>query len=286
MGKDAPEGAAEIETTPGPYDGGSTAAAPTQAPPPLPASVGSVPARVSYTGLATYGRCPYRFYLTSIAKLPAPPSAQGGEALAFGSAVHMVLERCRHPHDDPAPWIDAALLATGLSSGSRARLAAAVDAYRSSQTAAETWRAPQTLFEAPIAVPVGGTVLAGAIDVIAWNGDEALIVDYKTGTGPLTAQEAAERYRLQAECYALAAFAAGADTVRVVFSELERARETDFTFAVEDCARIRADVEAIIGEMGSNGFAPRAFYERELCETCPGLGGVCPVTRPLGGAAG
>ncbi len=274
----------------------ATSATPSVVPPApaQPASMGaqpggraaSPPRRVSYTGLATYERCAYRFFLTSVMRLPAPPSAQGGDALVFGSAVHAVLEQIRSLEDDPAPLVTAVAKRAGLDRQAAGRLERAVRAYLASETAAEVYRAQRVMRETPIAVPVGGTVLAGAIDAIAWNGDAALIVDYKSGTGPLTPDEALDRYRLQGRCYALAAFGAGASSVRVVFFELERDRTTTYTYERAERASIESSVSEIIERMSARGFAEYAGYDRALCETCPGLGGMCPVTRSSGDAAG
>ncbi len=250
----------------------------------LPAA--EAPQQVSYSGLATYQRCPYRFFLTSVVHLPAPPAMQGGDALAFGSAVHAVLEGLRSPAAQAGEFVAAAARAASLERASVRRLHEAVAAYLASPVATDVFTADRVIREAPIAVPLGATVLAGAIDAIAWNDDRALIVDYKTGTAPLSGAEAAERYRLQGECYALAAFAVGAASVRVVFAELERGRETAYEYAQSDRERIEADVRAIVRRMADEGYPSRQTYERELCETCPGLGGMCPVTRPSDGGAG
>lgn len=246
----------------------------------------SRPGQVSYSGLATYERCPYRFFLGSVVRLPAPPAAQGGDALIFGSAVHHVLERLRSPEDDPGPLIEAAAHSAGLARASVRRLAEAVEAYRRSPVAAKVAAADRVMREAPLAVPIGDTVLAGAIDAIAWSGTEALVVDYKTGTAALTAADAEERYRLQGACYALAALAAGATVVRVVFMELERGRETSYRYAATDRDLLRMAVSGILERMENEGYPPRSTYDRELCETCPGLGGMCPITRPSADGAG
>jgi len=244
------------------------------------------PQQVSYSGLATYQRCPYRFFLTSVVHLPAPPAMQGGDALAFGSAVHAVLEGLRSPDAHTGEAVAAAARAASLERASVRRLHEAVAAYLASPVARAVFAADRVTREAPIAVPLGATVLAGAIDAIAWDDDRALIVDYKTGAAPLSGDEAAERYRLQGECYALAAFAVGAASVRVVFAELERGRETAYEYVQSDRERIEADVRAIVRRMAEEGYPSREDYERELCETCPGLGGMCPVTRPSDGGAG
>ncbi|MCD8317219.1 MAG: PD-(D/E)XK nuclease family protein, partial [Eggerthellaceae bacterium] len=51
----------------------------------------------------------------------------------------------------------------------------------------------------------------------------ALIIDYKTGAGHgESEQELLDKYRLQAQCYALAAINAGYDTVELVFVRVEQ----------------------------------------------------------------
>lgn len=262
-----------------------TRAASAGAPPGTSAPVATVPRRVSYTGLATYGRCPYRFFLTSILKLPAPPAAQGGEALVFGAAVHAVLEQVHALDDDWEPWAETAVRAAGLGRRAKQRISRAVSGYLASDVARELFSARRVMREAPIAVRVAGTVLAGAMDAIGWTEDRALIVDYKSGTGPLTPEQAKERYRLQSECYSLAAFAAGAREVRVVFFELERPWSTSYEYGRGERERIETNVSAIIERMVEVGYPPCPVYDGEQCETCPGLGGMCAVTRPTGDVA-
>lgn len=267
----------------GPLQGEDTAA--TALSPACGQQYAAVPRRLSYTGLATYDRCPYRFYLTSIAHLPAPPAVQGGDALAFGSAVHAVLEELKSPRGDYDDLVERAARAAGLQRASTRRVREAVDAYLALPVAEEVFAFATVGREVPIAVPVAGTVLAGAIDVLAWRSDDALIVDYKTGTAPLTPADALARYRLQGECYALAAFSAGASAVRVVFAELERGRQTSYDYGSDDRGRIEGSVGALIETMARVGFPQRAVYDSDLCETCPGLGGMCPVSRSSAGGA-
>lgn len=277
------QGARETPAPPRSVEG---AAEEPQADEALPTSRTAVaPTRVSYTALSTYGRCPRRFYLTSVARLPAPPAARGGRALVFGSALHDLLERCRSAEDDPRVLAPGVAAAAGLEGGEIARLVEAAEAYLDSPVAREVYSAEAVMREAPIAVPLEGTVLAGAIDCIAWFGSEALIVDYKTGSSKLEESEARERYDLQGRCYALAAFGAGAQRVRVVFAELERRREIRYEFGPQDAPLMEAEVMEILGRMARGEFEPRSSYDAELCETCPGLGALCPVSRPSRGDA-
>lgn len=243
-----------------------------------------VPPMISYTGLSRYQDCPYSFYLTRVLHLPAPPAMQGGGALAFGSAVHSVLERCRSAADDPTPLIDEVALTAGLSPALKTRLATAVHAYLSSPTAAAVFASERVWQEAPMAVALGRTVLNGSIDVIAWRGTRALIVDYKTGTRAQSAAEALAAYELQGQCYALGALVAGASEVQVVFAELERGRETVYRYQEADTDALRQRITTMVDGITDHGFPPRDHYD-DACELCPGLGGMCPVTRPSAGAS-
>ncbi|MHB1019536.1 MAG: UvrD-helicase domain-containing protein [Coriobacteriia bacterium] len=239
---------------------------------------------VSYTALATYERCPYHYHLVRVARLPLPPRAGNTAALDFGSALHLILQRASEP-TDLGPIIDAALSATGVDLARRAALEAAATTFLRSSLADRIRAAERIEHEAPFLVPVADTVLSGAIDLIAWSGPCALIVDYKTGAGVLDIEEARERYRLQAECYALAALHAGASSVDAVFAEVERGREIVFSYTTDDRAALIKRVATPIHAIARGEFAPLDAYAHGLCDTCPGFGGLCPVRRPAGGAS-
>ncbi len=247
---------------------------------PLPSQVPidpapGLPVLVSYTALAAHGACPRRYFLTHVLGLMSPPSP-GGEALALGRAVHSVLERAS-VGSDLACECERAARAAGLSPAARARLDQAVRAYLVTDVAAEVRSADRVMHEAPIAVPIAGAILVGAIDVLAWQGSDALIVDYKTGSAGLPEAEARERYRLQGDCYAFAAFSAGAERVRVVFAELERGRQVTFAYDETECDRLEAAIASSIASIDRGEFEPRASYDAALCETCPGFRTMCPV---------
>jgi len=251
----------------------------------VPASPVQVPSSVSYTGLAMYESCPYRYFLVRVARLLSPP-VRGGDALAFGSAVHAVLEHCRTATDDLTPWFARAAIAAALTPEARRRLERAVRAYLAMPVAAEVFGASRVMREAPIAVPVGGSVLEGAIDVLAWTADGgALVVDYKTGASALSDEDATERYRLQGMSYALAAFAAGATSVRVVFAEVERGRETRYEYAADDRTSLESAIATIIGRIARGEFQPSGSCDAHVCETCPGYRTLCSATCPAPGGA-
>jgi hypothetical protein len=140
--------------------------------------------------------------------------------------------------------------------------------------------------ECPIMLPVGASMLVGSIDLITWFGSRALIVDYKTGGGDLDADAARARYALQAGCYALAALAAGATEVGVVFVEVEReGRETRFAFSGPDAPALRGPIDDALEEMAAGRFPSLAEYDPRVCAECPALGATCPITPPGGPAA-
>jgi len=273
-------------------EGASEQAGACPEPVPLPvetetaAAVFTAPGTISYTGLTRYASCPYSYYATAIARLPAPPSARGTDARAFGVAAHRALEQCGSPDPPTDEQLSAAAVFAGLAHGEVPRLRAAVETFLASGAAADVFAADHVLHEAPISVPVGGLVLAGAVDLIAWRDSEVLVVDYKTGAGTASTGAAEERYRLQATCYALAALATGAEATRVSFVELETGRETTYAYTRVDRDALEDVVTAFTDRMHAGEYASRGTYERDSCETCPAFGSLCPVTRPKSCGAG
>ena len=239
---------------------------------------------VSYTTLGIYRACPLRYFLTSVVRLPLPPTARTSSQ-EFGTLVHAVLERCRSQGDDVPVLVEQALNASG-SPAHGARVEAAVRRFLESELAAEALSASRVMHEAPMALPIGGATLVGALDLYARDGSRALVVDFKTGAGTLDETAARDRYRLQSECYALAALQDGATSVRVVFSEIERNREIAFAYSPEDRVVLEEDLGGTIGRIAEARFEPLEEYAEGLCDSCPGFGGVCSVRRPEHGSAG
>ena len=90
----------------------------------------------------------------------------------------------------PERWEEVAGLVRAALDSEVVRTAVASQGY---------WR------EAPVAIPVGGGVLEGFIDLLYQDGDGLVVVDYKTDAVSAEEVEAtAQRYRLQAGSYALA----------------------------------------------------------------------------------
>ena len=214
-----------------------------QEPPSEPPARG-VPQKVSYSALHTHEQCPLSYrvrYELRLGEFRAPSDSRASD---FGSAFHSIMQTARG--GEPVPEsIDAAIARYRLGEAGRARLASALDAFGASPFSARLARADRVECEEPIRISVGDSALGGSIDVLAWTGDEALVLDYKTGRAP--SGETASRmagYELQARCYALAAFEAGARRVEAVFCFVEQgAQGVSFDFSAEDAPAIRADIE-------------------------------------------
>ena len=185
----------------------------------------------------------------------------------------------------PPESIDAAIARYRLGEAGRARLASALDAFGASPFSARLANADRVESEEPIRVSVGDTALGGSIDVLAWTGDEALVLDYKTGRAPSgKTRSRMSGYALQARCYALAAFEAGARRVEAVFCFVEQgARGVDFDFTAEEDPAIRADIARRIQAIAEQPATHLPEYDPEACAWCPALGGVCPIDPPGAG---
>ena len=226
----APPGAPSSQATPPPVP---------QASPPV--SSPAVPAppvtTLSYTSLAAYARCGYRFYCERVLGLPEVSEPRSGRSESEarsgserGVLLHALLERLnfRRPVV-PGPEAVAAVAAdAGLAppTPDEAReLSALVARFASSELCARLARATETRREERFAFELAGSVLVtGAIDVLARERDRRMvIVDYKSdrleGIDPAAVVQST--YATQRLVYALAALHAGAETVEVAHCFLE-----------------------------------------------------------------
>ena len=198
---------------------------------------------LSYSALADYSGCGYRFYVERVIGLRAPASLERSRegkvagdparptpemdelvdpalgarerSVAIGSAVHVALERSARRSwerpDDAELW--ALLGAEGLSDDREAlgRLRALLGGWLESALRARLGVAGVRLRpEVPFLLGLAGTVVRGKIDLLAETPEGPLVVDYKTdalnGADPA---ELAARYRTQRDLYALAVHHAG-----------------------------------------------------------------------------
>ncbi|MHB9004629.1 MAG: RecB family exonuclease, partial [Coriobacteriia bacterium] len=244
--------------------------------------------RISYSGLSLHRKCPYRFYVTNVMRMGGRTAEATGNdaAVALGTAVHALFKVWGETDAPLAPTrIDEICAAAGLPSDMRAQAIDLVRAFKSSDTGRRIDSCTRVLRERPFAIMLGQTVLDGFIDVIGWEGKNALVVDYKTGDP--SREGDAEEYRTQAECYAIAALALGAQRVEVRFVELKGGgREIPFEFTGEDSRELKSRYTAEIDGIVTGAHRPLGRYSPYACPECPALGSLCPVSSPVRRSSG
>ena len=256
--------------------------------PPLP-ELEPVPAppayrirRLSYSALALFERCSYRFYAERIAGMrPARRAGEGEPALAateVGDAVHGLLERI----DLAAPGVP-----DDFESLVRARYPFATDAelerireltaaYAASELARRVAALPGAKAERPFAFEHDGVLFHGRIDVLHVGAGRALVIDYKTNVldGRAPADVVDAEYHLQRLVYAIVCLRAGADEVEVVHQFLERADDVvSALFTRADLPGLEAELSAAIARIQAGDFRPTPG--EMVCSDCPVLGLVC-----------
>jgi ATP-dependent helicase/nuclease subunit A len=256
----------------------------------------AVPNRpLSYTAIAAYEECGYRFQMERVldlgdrgrglVRIPTQTSTaveeevelreagtgRRGEAAARGAAIHELLEwSAAHEWREPDGEVADELLAP-------------VRAWLGSELLNERVLAPgaTSRAEVPLLLRVADATLRGSIDLLVErDGEPPLVVDYKTdgldGTAPA---ERAARYGTQRAIYALAvAEARGASEVEVAYVFLERPQEP--VLELLDGAAMeqgRAQLAATITRIAAGEFpvAPPERRSWDLCRGCPALGRLC-----------
>jgi ATP-dependent helicase/nuclease subunit A len=250
-----------------------------------------VPA-LSYTSLATYNRCGYRFYVERVLGVPGPPVEASGPSRRAGaltpaergSTVHALLERLdfRRPLRPSAEAIAAAAVRPP-SNREATEIGALVERFGSTELCRRLGRATGVRREQPFAFTLGDTLITGTLDVIAAEPQQELVVDYKTdrleGADPAVVVE--REYRTQRLIYALAALHAGAARVEVVHVFLEAPdRPAVATYESADTAGLERDLAALAEGVLAEDFRVTDSPHRAVCQGCPAEGGLC--SWPLG----
>jgi ATP-dependent exoDNAse (exonuclease V) beta subunit len=245
-------------------------------PPRLPRPEPIVPPReVSYTALALYERCSYRFFAERMLRVGSLDIPKPEDPMAFGSALHAALELVARGETVDVAALSRLAASHGLPAEAVERLAAAREAVRGSgiEPLIADGR-PEMEF----AIAVEGGVVRGTMDLVSREGGRAMVLDYKTG---LTWDATGARYAAQAEVYALALLESGASAVEVRFVHVEAGcEEAVYSFGTGDRQRIRAGVEAVLARMSAGEFPPLKAYDFVLCADCPVSGGLCRVVHP------
>jgi ATP-dependent exoDNAse (exonuclease V) beta subunit len=249
---------------------------------------------LSYSSLAEYERCGYRFYVERVLGLPPRPAtpsdleltAAALSATERGVLVHALLERLdfRRPVLPTAGTIAALCRREGIATPTEQEaddLARVVDAFARSPTRERLARATQVRREERFAFPLAGApgvLVSGALDVLAREPGRMLVVDYKTdrleGAAPADVVEA--RYRTQRLIYALAVLRTGADAVEVEHLFLERPDQpVSASLTCDDKPRLEDELFGRAGGIMRRRFAVTEAPQRPVCEGCPAEGGLC-----------
>jgi ATP-dependent exoDNAse (exonuclease V) beta subunit len=237
--------------------------------------------RLSYSALALFDRCSYRFYAERIAGLTPVPSSRGdGERLAateLGDAVHVLLE---HGVDAPQARERARALYPAAGEDDVARIETLVGAWHASELARRLVQLEGVRQELAFAFEHDGVLLHGRFDAFQLDNGCALVVDYKSnrldGLEPAIVVE--EEYALQRLVYALAAFKAGAEEVEVAYVFLELPDDVvTATFTIADRAGLEAHLSDAIAAIQGGEFRPTP--SEHACAGCPVLDVVCSGPR-------
>ena len=245
---------------------------------PEPASAPPAVRALSYSRLAAWKECGYRYYLQRVLGLPDEPvegqAAAGFDARTRGSLVHALLE-----HDDADPAALAAGWGLALDDEQIADVQRLANAFADSPLARRLAKARRVHREYGFSVPLAGTLLTGIVDVLAHERSGQLVVDYKTDAlEPATdlAAYVEQRYGVQRSVYALAALRGGATSVEVAYAFLERPREpVAERFVAADADRLEAELSVLAAGLLTGAYPVTPAPHRELCESCPGRRALC-----------
>jgi ATP-dependent helicase/nuclease subunit A len=242
--------------------------------------------RLSFTALASFENCSYRYYAERLVGMKAlRPAPQDGEAdslgaLDVGDAVHRLLETIdlRDPHvvdlDRVREWYPR------VTEDELERIAAFVAGYCASPLAKRVAALDDVRAEVPFTFEHDGVLIRGFVDVMHRAGERALVVDYKTNViGDAAPDEIVEQdYRLQRLVYALACFRSGAREVEVVYHFLERPDATvSAVYAEPDVPVLEAELSAAIARIQGGQFVPTP--SEYACAGCPALDVICAGPR-------
>jgi ATP-dependent helicase/nuclease subunit A len=250
--------------------------------------------RLSYSALALFERCPYRFYAERLAGLrpvdgsgrgngvgdtvgPVPDAVSGGlAATEIGDAVHKLLERVDFAAPE-APSLDQVLAwYPSASADELERIGGLVQAFCGSSLARRLATLEGASSERAFAFEHDGVLFHGVLDVHQVADGRTLVADFKSNVlGELEPGEVVEaEYRLQRLVYAIACFRAGAEEVEVVYQFLEKPDDlVSATFRRDRLPELDAALSEAIARIQAGEFPPRP--SELACAGCPALDVVC-----------
>jgi len=241
--------------------------------------------RLSFTSIALFERCSYRFYAERIAGLRARrPTGGAGEggllATEVGDAVHRLLEAVDLAAPVAPDLAEVRAWYPRVTDEELELIRTFVSSYCESDLARRVAALPNAQKERGFAFEHDGVLLHGRLDVLHLDGPRALVVDYKTNSlAEGTPEEIVEAdYRLQRLVYALACFRVGADEVEVVYHFLERPDAVvATTFGREELPALEAELSEAIAAIQAGRFTPSP--DEFTCAGCPVLDVVCAGPR-------
>ena len=167
-------------------------------------------------------------------------SADADKATDLGTAFHRLAQYAVATRGSagmlekpPVERVDALARAGNLDDVQRLRLTKALDRWFGSDVACDMAKFDDLRAEVPFFVgvpnPSGeGAFLEGEIDLLAFDGDRAVVVDYKTGgRSDELLDDLRRKHVLQAACYAYAIMRQGIQEVEAIFVRVERPRASD-----------------------------------------------------------
>jgi ATP-dependent helicase/nuclease subunit A len=244
--------------------------------------------RLSFSALALFDRCSYRYYAERVVGMRptderrAVPGTPGLAATEIGDAVHRLLELVSL--ESPIPPEDLAERVRGwypsVAEDELERIAGFVRSYCESELARRVATLPGAQPERPFAFEHDGVLLHGRLDVLQLEAENAVVVDYKTNSlAEGTPEEIVENdYRLQRLVYALACFRAGAREVEVVYHFLERADAVVSTvFRIDQLSELEGELSEAIARINVGEFRPTP--SEFICAGCPALDVICAGPR-------
>jgi ATP-dependent helicase/nuclease subunit A len=246
--------------------------------------------RLSYSALALFDACSYRYYAERVAGMrPADasgsvPGQQGLAATEIGDSVHFLLERLdlRDPRPPPREALAESVRARYpvATDAEIERIHEFVEAYCGSELARRIAGLDGASAERPFAFEHDGVLLHGRLDVLGRKDARAVVVDYKTNVleEALPGELIDDDYRLQRLVYALACLRDGADEVEVVYQFLERPDEVvSATFARSEVPALESELSEAIARIQEGVFVPTP--SERICSGCPVLDVVCAGPR-------
>lgn len=253
---------------------------------PLPAPPLHDVKRLSFSALALFERCSYRYFAERVVGMQpadasvAVPGSSGLAATEVGDATHRLLELVdlRAPERPDLERVRAWY--PEVTDDELARIEGFVANYCESALARRIAGLHGALPERPFAFEHDGVLLHGRLDVLQRQGTRALVLDYKTNSlaehGPEEILEA--DYRLQRLVYALACFLAGAEEVEIVYHFLERPDAVvTRTFVREELPELEAELSEAIARIRAGAFLPNP--SESTCAGCPARDVVCAGPR-------